>query len=112
MFRFALVHVCDWFSRVCVCVCGTKMTVAGMICNPSGSEGLRDLSPSGCGESTSKCLKGREANKISIACLLPSDIFSIVAAELHINVKLTHYPPPTEERRGGARINKHDFFLQ
>lgn len=104
MFRFALVHVCDWFLRVC----GTKMSVAWMICNPSGSEGLRDLSPSGHGESTSKCLKG----KISIACLLPSNIFSIVAAELHTNIKLTHYPPPTEERRGGARINKHDFFLQ
>ena len=49
-----------------------------------------------------------------IPCLSPSDIFLIVAAELHINFSFlkSHTLPATGERRGGARINKHDDLLQ
>lgn len=78
-----------------------------MICNPSGSEGLCDLFSTGRRESQ----KGREVNKVGNACLSPSEKFSIVAVELHINVRLTHCPPPTEEGGGGVRINKPDDFF-
>lgn len=45
-----------------------------------------------------------------IPCLSPSDIFLIVVAELDINFSFlkSQTLPATGERRGGARINKHN----
>ena len=87
---------------------------------------MRDLSSSGHGESRrARREREEEANKVKkkktlsladggIPCLSPSDIFLIVAAELHINFSFlkSHTLPATGERRGGARINKHDDLLQ
>lgn len=62
------------------------MSVAWMICNPSGSRGLHDPSSSGHRESR-RVEEG--PTKISMSHLSWAEICPIVAAGLHINVRLT-----------------------